>query len=262
MANAVWGTIHKYRFLQLTVCLFFVLLFAPLFTEYKIIGGLAELTLLDSLVVAVGASRTGRMMRWPLLGTWLLAITSFGVAVWLEPGAQGQAAIIICTILYSIYCFGCTAAVLAYVAENRQGVTMDSLLASVAAYIMLSISFSCLFSLLILFDPNSFKPLIALNPAHPAQLYLTMIYFSLVTLTTVGYGAIAPHSSFAQMFSGVEALIGQLYLAILVAYLVGRTLSARFLEHKLQNQPTGSSDDGVCIGAESERVDAEASLDH
>ena len=241
MGNKAWDRLHRYRFLQLTVLLFIVLIFSPLFTKYVILGGLAELVLLDSLVVAVGASRTGRRMRWPLLGIWGLAISSFGVAVWLEPSPQSDTAIIICTILYTIYCFGCTAAVLAFVAENRQGVTMDTLLASVAAYILLSISFSCLFSLLILFDPVSFKPPITPNSAHPAQLYLTMIFFSLITLTTVGYGNIAPYSDFAQMFSGVEALIGQLYLTILVAYLVGSTLSARLKAHKAQIIKNGLS---------------------
>ena len=244
MSNLIWGRVRKYRFMQLTVLLFIVLMFAPLFTQYKVIGLLAELTLLDSLVVAVGASRTGRMMRWPLFAAWFLAISSFGVAVWLEPSPQSDTAIIICTILYTVYCFGCTAAVLAFVAENRQGVTVDSLLASVAAYILLSIAFSCLFCLLVLFDSTSFKPPITPSPSHPAQVYLTMIYFSLVTLTTVGYGNIAPQSEFAEMFSGVEALIGQLYLAILVAYLVGSALSAHLKSRKASKDPGGGSDDG------------------
>ena len=236
-----WAGMRRYRFLQLTILLFLVLMFSPLFTEYSLIGAFAELALLDSLVVAVGASKTGRMMRWPLLGTWVLAIASFGTAILLDPGPQSETAIIICTILYTVYCFGCTAAVLAFVAETRQGVTMDTLLASVAAYILLCISFSCLFCILIIFDPASFNPPILPNLAHPAQLYLSMIYYSLITLTTVGYGNIAPHGEFAQMFSGVEALIGQLYLTILVAYLVGSTLSAGLKATRGRTTPRGPS---------------------
>ena len=252
VSNAIWGLMHKYRFMQLTVLLFIVLMFAPLFTENMIISVLAELTLLDSLVVAVGSSRNGRMMRWPLLCIWALAISSFALAVWLGPSQQSTTAFMVATILYALYCFGCAAGVLAFVAEKRQGVTLDSLLASVAAYILLCLGFSCLFCLLLIFDPTSFNPPITVSPAHPVQLYLTMIYFSLVTLTTVGYGNIAPHSGFAQTFSGVEALIGQLYLAILVAYLVGSTLSARLKEHMLQNDPTELSVGGGCPGTGSE----------
>jgi voltage-gated potassium channel Kch len=47
------------------------------------------------------------------------------------------------------------------------------------------------------------------------------IYFSLVTLTTLGYGDIVPTAAAARMLAAVEAVVGQLYLAVLVARLVG-----------------------------------------
>ena len=48
-----------------------------------------------------------------------------------------------------------------------------------------------------------------------------MIYFSFVTLTTLGYGDIVPLSPAARALAMVEALLGQLYLTVLVARLVG-----------------------------------------
>ncbi|MCB2193607.1 MAG: potassium channel family protein [Deltaproteobacteria bacterium] len=209
-----------------------LLLLVPVLMEHKIMGALSEVVMLDSLVVAAGASTLGRKMRWPLLVLWVLAFGSFGVGYFLLPSSEAPKAFVICSVLYTIFCFGCTVAVLSFVAENRKGVTMDSLLASVAAYILLAISFSCLFSLVVMLNPQSFHPATLVSYQHPAHVYLTMIYFSLVTLTTVGYGYIAPISGFAQMFAGMEALIGQLYLAILVAYLVGSTLSARMLKDR------------------------------
>jgi len=53
----------------------------------------------------------------------------------------------------------------------------------------------------------------------------TAIYFSFVTLTTLGYGDITPVSMPARMLTTAEALIGQLYLVILVARLVGLHIS-------------------------------------
>jgi len=47
------------------------------------------------------------------------------------------------------------------------------------------------------------------------------LYYSFVTMTTLGYGDIVPRSSSARMFAAIEALMGQLYLAVLVARLVG-----------------------------------------
>ena len=51
------------------------------------------------------------------------------------------------------------------------------------------------------------------------------IYYSFVTLTTLGYGDIVPTSAIARMFSAIEAVTGQLYLAVLVAQLVGLHIS-------------------------------------
>ena len=51
------------------------------------------------------------------------------------------------------------------------------------------------------------------------------LYFSFVTLTTLGYGDITPVSSFAKSLTIVIAIVGQLYLTILVAMLVGKLLS-------------------------------------
>jgi len=48
----------------------------------------------------------------------------------------------------------------------------------------------------------------------------TLLYFSFVTLTTLGYGDVMPQGDMARMFAVAEALIGQLYLAIFLARLV------------------------------------------
>ena len=50
---------------------------------------------------------------------------------------------------------------------------------------------------------------------------LDLQYFSFVTMTTLGYGDVAPVSDVARALAALEALIGQLYLAVLVAALVG-----------------------------------------
>ncbi len=58
----------------------------------------------------------------------------------------------------------------------------------------------------------------------------TFLYFSFVTLTTLGYGDIQPVNPIARLCAGAQALVGQLYLTILVARLVGLHISQRGLE--------------------------------
>ena len=48
-----------------------------------------------------------------------------------------------------------------------------------------------------------------------------LLYFSLVTLTTLGYGDITPLGAVARIWSALEALVGTLYLAVLISRLVG-----------------------------------------
>ena len=51
--------------------------------------------------------------------------------------------------------------------------------------------------------------------------------FSTVTLTTVGFGDIVPVTPAARLVTGLEAMVGQLYLAVVIATLVGRVAARR-----------------------------------
>lgn len=53
------------------------------------------------------------------------------------------------------------------------------------------------------------------------------MYFSFVTLTTLGYGDVAPAGAFTKALAYMEAVVGQLYVAILIAGLVGSHLQGR-----------------------------------
>ena len=86
---------------------------------------------------------------------------------------------------------------LAFVRRERS-LTIDSIFATVAAYLLLAIQFAQLYLCLITWDPTSFSlPIDAVDrPTHLLQSDMT--YFSLVTLATVGYGDILPLSATAR----------------------------------------------------------------
>ncbi len=58
--------------------------------------------------------------------------------------------------------------------------------------------------------------------SHPADPQTELLYFSLVTLSTIGYGDIVPLSGVARILAALEGVTGVLYIAITVALLVGR----------------------------------------
>ena len=93
----------------------------------------------------------------------------------------------------------------------------------------------CIYLLIGLFFSQIFQILIAINPAHfvtssgatltsashnRLELGVNLVYFSFVTLTTMGYGDILPATLASRMLSALEAVVGQIYLAVLVARLV------------------------------------------
>jgi len=91
----------------------------------------------------------------------------------------------------------------------------DRLFGAIALYLLLSLIWAALYALVAGNNPNAF----AGSLPSRATLF-DWGYFSLVTLTTVGYGDITPAAHIAKSLATLEALVGQLYPAIIIARLV------------------------------------------
>ncbi len=105
-------------------------------------------------------------------------------------------------------------------------VTGDIVNGAVCVYMLVGLAWAFLFSLLEVLQPGSFNlPELSADPLGPASLEVrrlsVFMYYSLVTLTTLGYGDITPVTPLARNLAAFEAVMGQLYIAILVARLVG-----------------------------------------
>jgi ion channel len=89
---------------------------------------------------------------------------------------------------------------------------------AILLYLDIGVIFIALFCFVALVEPNAFN---GLGPVRDnLTLASNLIYFSFVTLTTVGYGDIAPIHPIARALTNIEAIIGQLYPATLLARLV------------------------------------------
>jgi Ion channel len=103
-------------------------------------------------------------------------------------------------------------------------ITFRRLQGAVVVYLSIGTIFASLYGLIWELKPVAFANL---HPSSDSSEIATMLYFSLTTLTTVGYGDIVPVDPFARSLSNLEAIIGQLYLAITVARLVTLELADR-----------------------------------
>lgn len=99
-------------------------------------------------------------------------------------------------------------------------VTTNHLLGAMSVYLLLGLMWALLFSALHRLAPDSFRGLSTANPSE-------FIYFSFVTLATLGYGDIAPVNPIARTVVYLEAVVGQLYVAVLIASLVSRYIAGQ-----------------------------------
>ena len=105
-----------------------------------------------------------------------------------------------------------------YLGQESQ-VTGGRIIVSVSLYFLLGLTWFALYNLINLVQPGSFAE--AGTPLTGITHWSTMLYFSLVTLTTLGYGDIVAIKPTARMVATLEASAGVLYIAITVARLVG-----------------------------------------
>jgi hypothetical protein len=103
-------------------------------------------------------------------------------------------------------------------------VTLDRLFGAICIYLLLALAWAEVFAFIYQIDPNSFAISEALrntiegNPDDEAR--NMFVYYSFVTLTTVGYGDVSPLGVGARSAAALEMVVGPLYLAILIARLV------------------------------------------
>lgn len=104
--------------------------------------------------------------------------------------------------------------------DSDAEITLDMIFGSINVYVLLGLAFGVGYLALDTITPNSFDLPAALIEGTHTKLG-GYIYFSFVTMTTLGYGDALPVTAPARTFSFLEAVAGQLYLTVLVARLVG-----------------------------------------
>lgn len=100
---------------------------------------------------------------------------------------------------------------------NNKKVNSGVILESVNAYLLLGLMFTFLVAILHLYNPDSFS-----NTGSKEIDFQHFIYYTFVTLSTLGYGDIIPQEPLSRSLSILISVSGQLYIAIIIAMLVGK----------------------------------------
>jgi hypothetical protein len=95
-------------------------------------------------------------------------------------------------------------------------ITLNVVMGAFTGYIMIGIIGHFIFRLIFFLDPSSF----AISSDSSQEL----IYYTFITLTTIGYGDISPLSDAARNFAMLLGLVGQFYNAVIIAIIIGKFL--------------------------------------
>src|SRR5918994_5978518 len=196
---------RRYEILFYTLLLTIVA--APLVAALDLPGALLELLLAANLLAAVMPISTGRGRR-VLLATLAVLMVARAATAWF-----GFPAFSVVTLgLWTLLAMFAASGALRF-AMRAATIDAEHLYAALSAYLLAGIFFVILYWVLEHVEPGTFA-------ATAEFSRMSAIYFSFVTLATLGYGDIVPRTDIARGFAIVEGVGGQFFLAVMVARLV------------------------------------------
>ena len=105
---------------------------------------------------------------------------------------------------------------------SQKDITIKSVLRVLNGYLLLGVVFTSLIALVQYIDPNAYN-----FPEAEEDAIGNLVYYTFITMTTVGYGDIVPQSPIAKSVTTAIAVSGQFYVAVLIALIVGKYVGSQ-----------------------------------
>lgn len=216
---------HRFIFLFGVLLAFFVLM--PLFRQLRedlhsdwpgMVETIVFIGVLGTVVVSISQDR-----RWKLLS---LILGLPAAVLWGLPEAWAPWPVLVMRHLFALAFLAYAIASILILIFAARDITRNLLFAALCVYLLLGVLWALTFSLVEILTPGAFA-----SGGRPIALRMDTgrsteaLYFSFTTLATLGYGDIVPTGPLARMLAVLEAVVGQLYLAVLVARLVGMRIA-------------------------------------
>lgn len=201
---------NKYNHLLTMVVLFLIV--APFIEHGERVRGQQVITilLLATIIICLRATIINKKIFWFCLIIVVLSFLLDSFSSRFITKTIQQPIHIICTATTCLF-LGITIVTLMKNMFGTNRVSFDIIVGGVCIYFLIGILWALLYIITIGFNEA------AIYSSEP----LFLFYFSFTTLTTLGYGDIIPVSEFAKTLTNIEAIAGQMYLAVFVARLVG-----------------------------------------
>jgi len=213
LMNSKWlrsGFFARHRIKIVMCALVAEMLASPLADSHPRAGALLGLTVLLMVLAGIGHSANRSVVRrvvLPVAGIWIITRLVEAFANPHEPYANLSPVVGLvfsCSILWAIFDHF----------HSDMGSPRNAIPEAFISYLVISTAYSQLYWILNRFVDHAF------NQTIPSTQAGTFLYFSMVTLTSVGYGGIAPLNPYVRIVAALESMSGIFFVAVVVARLV------------------------------------------
>ena len=211
----------KERFLSLLIFIIAMIIIGPLVEEFVRLSILIDILWSAILVSAIYA--VSQKKRHILIAV-LLALPMLG-SIWSKYFVQHKALIVVGSLCGAAFFLFTIIQMLIFIYGHKE-VTRDLIVGAAVVYLFMALMWTFIFVVVETLHPGSFN----LPGGEDIEATRHFLYHSFVTLTTLGYGDITPVTGLARSLCVLEAVIGQLYLVVQVAWLVGVHVSQSMLK--------------------------------
>ena len=176
------------------------------------VGELAVNAVFTVLLFTGLATLANRRVAFVVVGLLALVAT---ILKWIAhvPGLPGTP---VAAAAAAVAVFGLFTLLVLLRALSPGPITRRRIEGAIAGYLLIAMTFALAYELIELMDPGSLQ----FNEGPPEVVAQAVGYFSMVTLTTVGYGDVTPVAPLARRLAMLEGVIGQLYPAIIIGWMV------------------------------------------
>jgi hypothetical protein len=235
-AKQLIGAIHDYIFPRrhstLLVAIVSAFAVRPLIGDFGIAPIVFSVALVALMLVALYIIQVDELVgdrerlvaqkkRRSMIG-WLLAVPAIGerLAIVVAPSRF----VILTGSIFWLLFFGYVTWSEFRAVLRQKEVTGETISMSISVYLLMGLTFGIFYIVLYHLQPHAFSFGGSAVPSE-REIFPTLVYFSLTTLSTIGFGDITPITLQSRYAAVAEGITGQFYLAILVARLVGMYMS-------------------------------------
>ncbi len=216
--RSAWNALLEGRFSYLLFSILLLLLLQPFFYNFEFAHRLLRVFFLLTLVAALYSISDNKRKLTAGLILAFVALSAIGSSYIVH----GTRLLEVGILVFILFLLLITVSILRHVLKARE-VTADTVYGALCVYLLIGFIWTSAYFVVESYAPGSLEMdgiALATRAGSREGMFSKCLYYSYVTLTTLGYGDIKPITPPAQSLAYVEALTGQLYLAVLVARLV------------------------------------------